>query len=81
MIDAAPEKLRKVMDRSHRAANDYQRSRMSVAGGMFVLVLFVILLYVVLNQISKGYFTWPLRATTILLILVVVVLSRWIFFT
>ena len=67
LVDAAPDKLKSIAERYGREARgrEVHKARAFAAGGGLVVGLSV--LYLFLNAFTKGYFTWRLRAVTLLL--------------
>jgi hypothetical protein len=67
LVDAAPDKLKAIAERYGREARgrDARKARTFGIGGGLLIVLS--LLYLSLNAFTKGYFTWRLRAVTLLL--------------
>jgi hypothetical protein len=67
LVDAAPDKLKSISERyAHEArGREVQKGRAFAAAGGLLVGLSVI--YLFLNALTKGYFTWRLRAVTLLL--------------
>jgi hypothetical protein len=77
LVDPAPDKLKSIAEAVSRESQgrEAQRKRVFAAGGGLVALLAV--LYLCLNAFTKGYFTWRLRAVTVVLAVVgILVLVR-----
>ncbi len=77
LIDADPSQLTTIVQQAQTAAQHQQRH--SIATGMAVLLMLalVLVLYYVLNELTKGYFVWNLRAATMVALLTIVVALCW----
>ena len=77
LIDADPARLTAVVQQAQTAAQTQQRH--SLATGLAVLLMLglVLVLYYVLNELTKGYFVWNLRAAAMVALLTIAVAFCW----
>lgn len=77
LIDADPAQLTAVVQQAQTAAQTQQRH--SLATGLAVLLMLglVLVLYYVLNELTKGYFVWNLRAAAMVALLTIAVALCW----
>lgn len=72
LIDTSPQRLNPLVKNIGRTLATDRRQTYAAAGSIAATMVVVLLLYAFLNTVTKGYFIWRLRATALLLMIVVV---------
>ena len=77
LLDYQPMKLAQLANQGLATANSEHHNR--IVAGLAVTLMFglVVALYLVVNELTKGYFVWNLRAAAMLALLSVVVAVCW----
>jgi hypothetical protein len=77
LIDYDPDSLAAMLNRSRATVGAKQRQRTAgmLATGLMFLVIVVV--YFTLNELTKGYFVWSLRATTFAMLLMIAIAACW----
>ncbi len=78
LIEAQPPRLAAIADVGRVASQERQFTRRAAELSVLLMVGLVLVLYFVVNELTKGYFVWNLRAVTMLALLTMVVAFCWI---
>ena len=77
LLDFQPEQLIQMVDQGHLVQRAEQRREIGTGLAVVLMLGLVLALYIVLNELTKGYFVWNLRAAAMLALLTMVVVFCW----